>query len=203
MSRAYPIGVIEDVLVGVKEFIFLIDFYVLDMEAESLSSRASIILGRPFLMIVKTVINVHAGTLTMELGEQVVQFSIFDTVRKPIKGHLVMQIAASTSPIQDSLCDIYFEFPELANFEGFASLSCNDCHDNFICLMCSKIDICLNGNTSIFIDCDAGADDVVSLELMDSYTKLAARSSTLLDDLCIEFLELVNFVGSVGCSFLH
>ena len=65
------------------------------------------------------------------------------------------------------------------------------CHDNFICPMCAKIDICLNGHTSVLIDCYVGADDVVSSELMDPYTKVAAKSSTLFDDLCIEFPELV------------
>ena len=34
-----------------------------------------------------------------------------------------MQIAISASPAQDSLDDIYSEFPKLANLDGFASLS--------------------------------------------------------------------------------
>ena len=89
-SQAYLVSVIEDTLIGVKELIFLVDFYVLDMEAKSSSSRALIILGRAFLMTAKTVINVHAGTLTMEFGEQVVRFSIFDIVRQLVEGHSIM-----------------------------------------------------------------------------------------------------------------
>ena len=86
-SHAYPAGMIKDVLVSVKELIFPVDFYILDMEAESLSSGALIIFDRPFLMTAKMVMNVHAGTHSIEFGEQVARFSIFDTVRQPMEGH--------------------------------------------------------------------------------------------------------------------
>ena len=45
-SYAYPEGKIEDVLVKVDKFIFLVDFNVLDFEA---NKEVLIILGRPFL----------------------------------------------------------------------------------------------------------------------------------------------------------
>ena len=45
-SHAYPEGKIEDVLVKVDKFIFLVDFIVLDFEADK---EVSIILRRPFL----------------------------------------------------------------------------------------------------------------------------------------------------------
>ena len=41
-----PIGVLHDVLVKVKSFIFLTDFVILDCEVDF---EVSIILGRPFL----------------------------------------------------------------------------------------------------------------------------------------------------------
>ena len=44
-SHAYPEGKIEDVLVKVEKFIFLVDFIVLDFEADK---EVPIILGRPF-----------------------------------------------------------------------------------------------------------------------------------------------------------
>jgi hypothetical protein len=45
-SNARPKGVVEDVLVQVNDLIFPADFYILDMEGETKSSKASIILGR-------------------------------------------------------------------------------------------------------------------------------------------------------------
>ena len=45
-SHAYPEGKIEDVPVKVDKFFFLVDFIVLDFEA---NKKVPIILGRPFL----------------------------------------------------------------------------------------------------------------------------------------------------------
>ena len=47
-SVKYPLGVIEDVLVKVGKFIFLVDFIVLDMEEDR---EVPLILGRPLLAI--------------------------------------------------------------------------------------------------------------------------------------------------------
>ena len=55
-SHAYPEGKIEDVLVKVDKFIFLMDFIVLDFEADK---EVPIILGRPFLPTGKTLIDVQ------------------------------------------------------------------------------------------------------------------------------------------------
>ena len=48
-SVAYPAGFIEDVLVWVGELIFLIYFYVLNMEEGFSHGSVPIILGRPFM----------------------------------------------------------------------------------------------------------------------------------------------------------
>ena len=76
-SVVIPLGVIEDVLVQVKDLIFPVDFYILDMENESSNHGSTLILGRPFLMTARTEIDVHAGTLSMEFGDDVVHFNIF------------------------------------------------------------------------------------------------------------------------------
>ena len=48
-SNAYPKGVVEDVLVQVNELVFLADFYIFEMEDESLPNPTTILLGQPFL----------------------------------------------------------------------------------------------------------------------------------------------------------
>jgi len=76
-SVLIPLGVIEDVLVRVKDMIFPANFYILDMENESSNHGTTLILGRPFLMTARTKIDVHVGTRSMEFGDDVVHFNIF------------------------------------------------------------------------------------------------------------------------------
>ncbi|RDY02257.1 Retrovirus-related Pol polyprotein from transposon 17.6, partial [Mucuna pruriens] len=63
------LGILEDVLIQVNELIFPANFYVLDMEDETSGKGSTLILRRPFLMTARTKINVYAGTLSMEFGD--------------------------------------------------------------------------------------------------------------------------------------
>ncbi|RDX63259.1 Retrovirus-related Pol polyprotein from transposon gypsy, partial [Mucuna pruriens] len=87
-----PLGVLEDVLVQVNELIFLVDFYVLDMEGKTSGKGSTLILGRPFLMTAKTKIDVHVGTLSMEFGDTLVQFNIFEAMKHPTEDHSIFGI---------------------------------------------------------------------------------------------------------------
>ncbi|KAH9771738.1 hypothetical protein KPL71_012802 [Citrus sinensis] len=79
-SHAYPEGKIEDVLVKVDKFIFLVDFIVLDFEADK---EVPIILERPFLATGKTLIDVQKGELTMRVNDQQVTFNVLDAMKSP------------------------------------------------------------------------------------------------------------------------
>ncbi|XP_042380510.1 uncharacterized protein LOC121972968 [Zingiber officinale] len=94
-SQTHPAGVIEDVLVKVRELIFPADFYILDMEGDYLASRSPLILGRPFLKTARTKIDVHAGTLSMEIGDTMVRFSIFDAMKHPREDHSILSLDIS------------------------------------------------------------------------------------------------------------
>jgi len=48
----------------------------MDMHDEGPSYKSTLILGRVFLMIAKTKIDVHTTTLTMEFGEEIVKFNL-------------------------------------------------------------------------------------------------------------------------------
>ncbi|RDY00241.1 Retrovirus-related Pol polyprotein from transposon 17.6, partial [Mucuna pruriens] len=91
-SIVQPLGVLEDVLVQVNELIFPTDFYVLDMEDETPKKESTLILGRPFLMTVRTKIDVHARALSMEFGDTLVQFNIFEAMKHPTKDHSLFGI---------------------------------------------------------------------------------------------------------------
>jgi len=69
-STAQPLGVLEDVLVKVDHLIFPADLYILDMQDEHSIHRSTLILGRLFLMIARTKIDVHSGPLLMEFDRK-------------------------------------------------------------------------------------------------------------------------------------
>ncbi|XP_062086261.1 uncharacterized protein LOC133792377 [Humulus lupulus] len=85
-SNAYPRGVVDDVLV------FLADFYILDMEDDSVPCSTPVLLGRPFSKTTRTKTDVHAGTLTMEFDGEVIRFNIFEAMRYPNDIHSVSSI---------------------------------------------------------------------------------------------------------------
>nr|KYP31673.1 hypothetical protein KK1_047881 [Cajanus cajan] len=90
-SVSHPTGFVEDVLVQVGELIFPADFYVLDMEEGFSHGSVPIILGRPFLKIAQTKIDVYVGTLFMEFGDIVVHFNILDAMKFSSEAHSVFR----------------------------------------------------------------------------------------------------------------
>ncbi|XP_038896291.1 uncharacterized protein LOC120084563 [Benincasa hispida] len=76
----YPEGKIEDVLVKVDNLIFPADFIILDYEADR---EVPIILGRPFLVTGKVLIDVHKGELTMRVDNEEVKFNVLNALKFP------------------------------------------------------------------------------------------------------------------------
>ncbi|XP_021896803.1 uncharacterized protein LOC110813852 [Carica papaya] len=95
-DRSTKRPIIKDILVKVGEFIFPVDFVILDMDVES---ELSLILGRPFLATSGSLIDVKNGKLTLRFNKEI----IFD-IKKAMK---------TLSIILDDLCcaiDIIDEF---------------------------------------------------------------------------------------------
>jgi len=84
-SFVYPLGVIEDVLVKINSLVIPCDFYILDMEHDSCDSSisTSILFGRPFLKTVNTKINCGKDTLSMEVGDEKIEFNFHDAMKYP------------------------------------------------------------------------------------------------------------------------
>ena len=68
---------IEDVLVKVDKFIFLVDFIVLDMEKDR---EIPIILSRLFLVTRQAMIDVQRVELKLRVQDDEVNFSMFDAI---------------------------------------------------------------------------------------------------------------------------
>ncbi|XP_012086549.1 uncharacterized protein LOC105645539 [Jatropha curcas] len=75
-----PIGVIEDLLVKVGEFIFPIDFVVLDMKVDRITP---LILERTFLVTIGALTDVKEGKLTLRLNDEEIVFDIKKAMKHP------------------------------------------------------------------------------------------------------------------------
>jgi hypothetical protein len=159
-STARCAGVLEDVLVRVNNLIFPADFYVLNMEEDS-STPPPLILGRPFLKTAKTKIDVHLGTLSMEFGDDIIQFNIFDAMKYPIKDHSVFQLDILDMMVDEMHVELLDEFPEIVGYNDiFVCHDCDACSklfsdkQNVMCDACAEI--------STFLSCDV--NDISNVE---------------------------------------
>ncbi|XP_042016265.1 uncharacterized protein LOC121764286 [Salvia splendens] len=78
-SVKFPNGLLENVLVRVIDFIFPVDFVVLDMKEDP---NVPLILGRPFLATGKALIDVTKGELTLRHGNKTAILSLLDKMKR-------------------------------------------------------------------------------------------------------------------------
>ena len=71
-------GIIEDVLVKVRKFVFPIDFFILDIEEDS---QVPLLLERPFLATGAALIDMQKGVLTLRIGEEAADFNLFQSLK--------------------------------------------------------------------------------------------------------------------------
>jgi len=72
--------VIEDVLVKVKQLIFLADFVVLDIEEDV---DIPLILGRPFMSTTSCVVDMGKKMVKMDIEDQKISFDLFHEDKEP------------------------------------------------------------------------------------------------------------------------
>eukprot|EP00257_Ricinus_communis_P013850 XP_015571386.1 uncharacterized protein LOC107260847 [Ricinus communis] len=80
-SVIYPRGIIEDVLVKVQEFIFLMDLVIMDMDDDV---HVFLILGRPFLATTRAIIDVHDGKLILRVRDGQLTFQTPNGIKHPL-----------------------------------------------------------------------------------------------------------------------
>ena len=77
------VGIVEDVLVKVDKFYYLVDFVVLDTEPiASGPNHVPIILGRPFLATSNAIINCRNGVMQLTFGNMTLELNIFHLSNK-------------------------------------------------------------------------------------------------------------------------
>ncbi|XP_070057861.1 uncharacterized protein [Nicotiana tomentosiformis] len=92
------LGIIDDVLVRVDKFILPADFVILDCEV---NYEVPIILGRPFLAIRKTLVDVEAGELTFWVGDENIVFHVCKSMRQLNSNEVCSFVDLMTEAIVD------------------------------------------------------------------------------------------------------
>jgi len=120
-------GMIEDVLIKVDNLVFPANFYVVH----------SLILGRPFLKTTKTKIDVAKGTLSMEFGDNIMHFKIYDSMKESCSS------VASVHSIDLLYPHTSMHVTSSASFDATVSHTCTDCDDS-TCSICVEIVACFH-----------------------------------------------------------
>ena len=124
-SMAQPEGILEDVLVKVRKFIFPVDFVIMQMEEDT---QVPLLLGRPFLETGAALIDVQKGELTLRVGNEAMHFNINRSLEHPnVEADNCMAVR-NNNLLNDELnsdCIIQHSINEIEmNFQYHESLDC-------------------------------------------------------------------------------
>ncbi|XP_048231769.1 uncharacterized protein LOC125370427 [Ricinus communis] len=146
----FPRGIVEDVLVKVGKFIFPVDFVVMDMEGES---NIPLILGRPFLVISRAIIDVCDGKLQLRVGDETTTFDLSTLMRHSLDhDDTVYYVDVLDDILGSQLQEILLDAPlQVAlQAEDEEELSNEDVLQQLACLLASE----LNRSTDHLVDID-------------------------------------------------
>ncbi|XP_076955622.1 uncharacterized protein LOC143630513 [Bidens hawaiensis] len=101
-SVKYPRGIVENMLVKIDKFVFPVDFVILDMDEDK---NVPLILGRPFLVTARALIDVCTDRLTLRVGDEEVTFDIGKSMRHPQDHDDVIYIGTIDSCVCEHLQD--------------------------------------------------------------------------------------------------
>jgi len=79
-SIKHPYEIVEDLIVKVDKFLFLVDFLVMDMEEDI---EVPLILGIPCMKTAKVIIDVDKGKLKVYSQDEEVSFDVFEAMKHP------------------------------------------------------------------------------------------------------------------------
>jgi len=132
-----------------------------------------LILGRPFLKTAKTKIDVSEGTLSIEFGDNIMHFKIYDSVKESFPSsafvhcidlihlHTSMHVPSTVSldavaishtctNCDDGTCSICVEIETCLHDSALDSkLTCENCTDSIMCSACTEIENYLHGHVTV------------------------------------------------------
>ena len=131
-------GMIEDVLVKIEHFYYLVNFIVLDYQPVlHPSAHTPIILGRPFLVTANALINCRNRRMQLTFGSMTLELNIFHVVKQPHEDDDYAYVNLIRAVVQEEFNKNCFYDPLetfLNNYVGSYDLDC-DIHylKNFLC----------------------------------------------------------------------
>jgi len=147
-----------------------------------------LILGRPFLKTAKTKIDVSEGILSMEFGDNIMHFKIYDSVKE-------------SSPSSASVHSIDLRHPHTsmhvtstASFDAIAIChTCTNC-DYGTCSICVEIETCLHDSAlDSKLTCEICTDSIMCSACVEIENYLRGHvtvSKNLVDDSCVTSTRL-------------
>jgi len=91
-SVKVPRGIVEDVLVQVDKFIYLVDFIVLDTQPVEACNSIPIILGRLFLTTSNALINCRNGLIKLSFENMTLEMNIFNICKQPVDDNDLQEV---------------------------------------------------------------------------------------------------------------
>ncbi|XP_077232805.1 uncharacterized protein LOC143871649 [Tasmannia lanceolata] len=127
-SMKKPKGMVEDVLVKVGEFLFPVDFIVLETEpVANIKDQIPIILGRPFLATSNALIDCRNGLMKLTFGNASMDFNVFRLGKQPNLQEEINMLHSSPETNCENILNAGFE--EALDEEGLENA--RDIGDSF------------------------------------------------------------------------
>ncbi|CAN6476919.1 unnamed protein product [Victoria cruziana] len=105
-SAKAPRRVLEDVLLKIKDFVFPVDFVILDMEEVNTEHQTPINLGRSFLATANTCINCHTGVLEISFGDRKLRLNIFHAAMGPTGNRCISFAEADEDDVDEAAHEV-------------------------------------------------------------------------------------------------
>ncbi|XP_072084533.1 uncharacterized protein [Arachis hypogaea] len=85
------VGTAEHVLVAIKDLVFPVDFYILEMPQTDNRSSSSVLLSRPFLKSSKFKLDAFTGTYSFVVGNKTIKFNLEEAMRHLPEEHSILK----------------------------------------------------------------------------------------------------------------
>ena len=100
ITLAHPEGILEDVLIKVRKFVFPVDFVVINIEKDK---QVPLLLGRPFLATGAVLVDVRKEELTLRVGDEAVLFNLNHSLKQPELSSAYCEIVETKIPVNSEL----------------------------------------------------------------------------------------------------
>ena len=99
-TLAHPEDILEDVLIKVGKFVFLVDFVVINIEEDK---QVPLLLGKPFLATGAALIDVKKGELTLRVRDEAMHFNLNDSLKQPELRSVDCELVETKMPVSFEL----------------------------------------------------------------------------------------------------